>query len=197
MPAWSAIMKNWLATANFMYRQVLVKSLASSASLVVVRIVLLASTPNSLRRPFGGRVGVRADDLRQRVQLFERVALGDPLGAERDVDPAAAIGEVLGDVAGRARDRRCCAGPPARRRGGAARSGRRPSRRSSSMARGTRRPGCRSRRPGSRVRAIMSPFEPNARRPVGRTSRRSSSAPFSMNGISPAAIRSRVAWFVS
>ena len=40
-------MKNWFATANFMYRQVLVKSLASSASLVVVRIVLLASRPNS------------------------------------------------------------------------------------------------------------------------------------------------------
>ena len=40
-------MKNWFATANFMYRQVLVKSLVSSASLVVVRIVLVASLPNS------------------------------------------------------------------------------------------------------------------------------------------------------
>ena len=39
--------------------------------------------------------------------------------------------------------------------------------------------------------------EANASRPVGRSSRRSASAPVSMNGISPAAIRSRVAWFVS
>ncbi len=30
-------MKNWFATANFMYRQVFVRSFASSASRVVVR----------------------------------------------------------------------------------------------------------------------------------------------------------------
>ena len=39
--------KNWFATANFMYRHVLVNSLASSASLLVVRRVLAASRPNS------------------------------------------------------------------------------------------------------------------------------------------------------
>ena len=78
-------------------------SFASSASLVVVRIVLLASVPNSAVARSAARVVVRADDLRQRVELLERVALGDPLRAERDVDAAAALGEVLGDVAGRAR----------------------------------------------------------------------------------------------
>ena len=35
------------------------------------------------------------------------------------------------------------------------------------------------------VRSIIEPSEPKARRPVARTLRRSSSAPFSMNGISP------------
>ena len=37
------------------------------------------------------------------MQLLERMALGDPLGAEGDVHRAAALGEVLGHVAGRAR----------------------------------------------------------------------------------------------
>ena len=46
-----AIMKNWLPTANFMYRHVFVKSFASSASLVVVRIVLGESVQNSATRP--------------------------------------------------------------------------------------------------------------------------------------------------
>ena len=61
-------------------------SLASSASLVVVRIVLLASVAEQLGRPLGRAVVVGADDLRQRVELLERVALGDPLRAEGDVD---------------------------------------------------------------------------------------------------------------
>ena len=78
-------------------------SLASSASLVVVRIVLLASVAEQRGRALGGAVVVGADDLGQRVELLERVALGDPLRAERDVDGAAALGQVLGDVAGRAR----------------------------------------------------------------------------------------------
>ena len=72
-----------------------VNSLASSASLVVVRIVFEASVRNSASARSPARVVVRADDLRQRVELLERVALGDPLRAERDVDPAAALGEVL------------------------------------------------------------------------------------------------------
>ena len=78
-------------------------SLASSASLVVVRIVLLRELAEQRLARVGGAVVVGADDLRQRVELLERVALGDPLRAERDVDAAAALGQVLGDVAGRAR----------------------------------------------------------------------------------------------
>jgi hypothetical protein len=36
------------------------------------------------------------------VELLERVALGDPLGAEGDVDVLAAVRERRGDVLGRA-----------------------------------------------------------------------------------------------
>ena len=79
-------------------------SLASSASLVgrPDRLARRAArTAPSARSP--AAVVVRADDLRQRVELLEGVALGDPLRAERDVDAAAALGEVLGHVLGRAR----------------------------------------------------------------------------------------------
>ena len=92
-----------MATANFMYRQVFVNSLASSASLEVVRIVLRRERAEQGLGPLGGRVRVGADDLGQGAELLEGVALGDPLRAERHVDAAAALGEVLGDVAGRAR----------------------------------------------------------------------------------------------
>ena len=64
---------------------------------------LAGERPEQLGRPLGGAVVVGADDLRQRVELLEGMALGDPLRAERHVDPAAALGEVLRDVAGRAR----------------------------------------------------------------------------------------------
>ena len=64
---------------------------------------LAGEDPEQLARPVGRAVVVGADDLGQRVELLERVALGDPLRAERDVDGAAALGQVLGDVAGRAR----------------------------------------------------------------------------------------------
>ena len=47
-------------------------------------------------RPRGRR---RADDLGQRVELLERVALGDALRAERDVDPATAGLEMLATYA--------------------------------------------------------------------------------------------------
>ena len=40
-------MKNWFATANFMYRHVFVRSLASSASRVVVRTRFATMRPNS------------------------------------------------------------------------------------------------------------------------------------------------------
>ena len=107
-------MRNWFATANFMYRQVFVKSFASSASLERRPDRLRGERAEEGRGPVGGDGRVGADDLGQRAELLEGVALGDPLRAERDVDAAAALGEVLGDVAGRARDRRCCAGRRAR-----------------------------------------------------------------------------------
>ena len=68
-------------------------SFASSASWLVVRIVFAGELPEQRLRPIAGRRRVRPDDLGQRVQLLEGVALGDPLRAERDVDPAAAVGE--------------------------------------------------------------------------------------------------------
>ncbi len=43
---------------------------------------------------------VRADDLGQRAELLQRMTLGDPLRAERDVDPEAQILEGGGDVLG-------------------------------------------------------------------------------------------------
>ena len=77
------------------------KSLVSSASLVVVRIVFVASRPNSSVARGGRDVVVGADDLRQGVELLERVALGDPLGAEGDVDRAPRSARCCGDVDGR------------------------------------------------------------------------------------------------
>ena len=121
-------------------------------------------------RSLGRAVVVGADDLGQRVELLERVALGDPLRAERDVDGAAALGEVLGDVAGRARDRRCCAGRRAR-----------PSRRcgaiwstafSKIVIDGPRNSSTGVPMTTTRlsVRSIIEPSVPKASRPVGRIS---------------------------
>ena len=78
-------------------------SLVSSASLVLVRIVFDVRWRNSAsaRSPATGIV--RADDLGQRAQLLEGVALGDPLRAERDVHLEPAILEGRGDVLRRAR----------------------------------------------------------------------------------------------
>ena len=59
--------------------------------------------PEQRLGPVAGGRGVRADDLGQRVQLLERVALGDPLRAEGDVHVLAAVREGGGDVLGRAR----------------------------------------------------------------------------------------------
>ena len=53
--------------------------------------------------PLGGVVRIGPDDLGQAAELLERVTFGDPLGAEDDVDPVATVGQVLGDVLGRAR----------------------------------------------------------------------------------------------
>ena len=108
------------------------------------------------------------------------------------------LGEVLGDVAGRARVDGAAQDDQRARRAGAARSGRRPSRRSSSTGRGTRRPGVPMTTTRLSVRSIIEPSEPKLE-PAGRRGprARSSSAPVSMNGISPAAMRSSVAWLVS
>ena len=173
------------------------KSFASSASLVVVRMVLAASRGEQRLGPLGGRVGVGADDLRQRAELLERVALGDPLRAERDVDAAAALGEVLGDVAGRARvdgaaqdDQRAVA--QVRRD---LVDGLLEDRHRWAEELVDRRADDDDELVGPRDhRAVGAELEPAGRR-GSRAS--SSSAPVSMNGISPAAIRSRVAWLVS
>ena len=53
--------------------------------------------------PIGGLIRVGADDLRQRAELLERMALGDPLRAEGDVNVAAALCEGHGHELGRAR----------------------------------------------------------------------------------------------
>ncbi len=79
------------------------KSLASSASLLVVRMVLDAMWREQRGRALGGHVVVGADDLGQRVELLEGVALGDALRAERDIDRAAGFLEMLRHVLGRAR----------------------------------------------------------------------------------------------
>ena len=47
------------------------------------------------------------------------------------------------------------------------------------------------------LRSMIDPSLASSRRPVGRTFFRRSAAPVSRNGISPAAIRSRVSWLVS
>ena len=56
-----------------------------------------------LRRSLGGRGRDAGDELRQLVELDQRFALRDPLRAERDVDVATGVGEVLRDVRGRPR----------------------------------------------------------------------------------------------
>ena len=92
-----------------------------------------------------GRRRVGADDLGQRVELLERVALGDPLGAERDVDAQAPVLEAPPRRTPSCPGRPCCAGRPAHRRGAGARSGRPPARTRASTGRGTRRRASRSR----------------------------------------------------
>ena len=96
-------MKNWFATANFMYRHVFVNSFASSASRVVVRIVFVPSCLKTSVARSARAIGVGADDLGQRPQLLERVTLRDPLRAEGDVDVPASLHEPLGDELRRAR----------------------------------------------------------------------------------------------
>ncbi len=71
---------------------------------------LAGQRPEQRGRALGRPVVVGADDLRQRMELLEGMTLGDPLRAERDIDPAAALGEVLGDIAGRARVDRAAQG---------------------------------------------------------------------------------------
>ena len=165
--------------------------------MVVVRIVLRRRVPEQRLGALAGAVVVGADDLRQRVELLERVALGDALGAERDVDPAAALGEVLADVGGRARvdraaqdDERAIAEV---RRDLVDRPLEDRHRRPEELV--DRRADDDDQRVGPRDH--LAPSAPSSRRPVGRSSRSSSSAPVSRNGISPAAIRSSVAWLVS
>ena len=173
------------------------KSLASSASFEVGPDDLAAEAGEQRRRPVAdGRV-VGADDLGQRAELLERVALGDPLRAEGDVDAAAAVGEAPARRRRSCPGRPCCAGRRARRRGGAARSARRSSRRASSTGPRNSSTGVPMTTTSASARPTIAGSADSSRRPVGRTSRSSSSAPVSRNGISPRPIRSSVAAFVS
>ena len=54
-------------------------------------MVFAASCPEQRLGALGGAVVIGADDLGQRVELLQRMALGDPLRAERDVDVAAGL----------------------------------------------------------------------------------------------------------
>ena len=85
-----------------MYRQVLVNSFASSASFVG-RGPSSRQDARRARRAVRRRGGIRADDLGQRAELLEGMALGDPLRAERDIDLAATAREVLRHICRRAR----------------------------------------------------------------------------------------------
>ena len=58
-------MKNWFAMANCMYRHVFVKSLASSASRVVVRTIFKPKAARRAPWPDGRLVDVGTHDLRQ------------------------------------------------------------------------------------------------------------------------------------
>ena len=79
-------------------------SLASSASLRRRADRLRGEPAEQRLGAVAGRAGVSAPTIwGRRVELLERVALGDPLRAERDVDAAAALREGCGDVRGRAR----------------------------------------------------------------------------------------------
>ena len=75
--------------------------------------------PNSAAARSAAPVVVGADDLGQRAQLLERVALGDPLRAERDVDVAARARPGAGRRSRSCPGRPCSAGRRARRRAGA------------------------------------------------------------------------------
>ena len=149
----------------------------------VVRIVFDVRWRNSAsaRSPATGIV--RADDLGQRAQLLEGVALGDPLRAERDVHREPAVLEGRGRRTRSCPGRRCCAGRRAHRPRRAARSGPPRARTRASTGPGTRPRACRSRGPRRPRGPIIAADVPISRRPVARTRGSSSSAPFSRNGI--------------
>ena len=178
-------MKNWLATANFMYRQVLVKSLASSASFVVVRTICGTSVrkSGSARSPAARHRRRRSAEAcaALRARGLRRSARGRTRRRPGSLVPR--------DAGGRSRScpgRPCFAGPQARRREGAARSGRPSVRRSSSTGRGTHRPASRRRRSVGWSATITSRPTPTRCGLSGRSSRSRTSAPVSRNGISPA-----------
>ena len=166
---------------------------------------LLRGCPHRRRRerpeqrlgPVPRAILVRPDDLGQRAELLERVPLGDALRAERDVDPAAALGEVLGDVARRPRVDRA----PEHDEGAVAQMRR-------DLVDGLLEDRHRGAeefvdgRPDDDDEPIGSPdhrpvgpeLEPAGREDLPAGARRPR---LSRNGISPAAMRSIVAWFVS
>ena len=96
-------MKNWFATANFMYRHVFVKSFASSASLVVVRIVLAASVPNSSAARSAATSSSAPMICGSEWSSSRAWPSAIRSGQKATSTTAAALGEVLGDVGRRGR----------------------------------------------------------------------------------------------
>ena len=95
-------MKNWLATANFMYRQVLVKSLASSASFGRRPDRLAASMPKSASARSPPRSSSAPTIWGSEWSSSRAWPSAIRSGQKATSTPAAAGLQVLGHVAGRA-----------------------------------------------------------------------------------------------
>ena len=177
-------MKNWLATANFMYRQVFVKSLVSSASLVVVPIVLPASFPKSaVARSAARSLSAPISAGGCAVPPVHGPPRSVP-GRRRHRRCTRASRKVLRDVAGRAR----IDGAPKRDQEPVPRCGAIWSTAFSKIViEGPRNSSTGVPMTTTRlsVRSIIEPLEPKVRRPVGSISARSSSAPVSRRASAP------------
>ena len=86
-----------------MYRQTLVNSFASSASSGASSYGVIGQSPEQGAGPVGAALGTAGHDLGQLEQFGHRLALGDPLRAECDIDLPAELGDYLLDKCGHTR----------------------------------------------------------------------------------------------